>query len=137
MFFGQLVHPEIFQPETDHPMVKRIVGSELVRLFFVSGCFFESAQRSLGAGELIAGQGKSGIALHGISPNRDGFFLAAELPERLAFFLASENQIVALRQGLIETRPRLLVATQTIQNRAAIIETQSFRPVLFGGRLPG
>ena len=44
MFFGQLFHSEVFQPEADHPMVKRIVGSELVRLFFVSCCFFDSAQ---------------------------------------------------------------------------------------------
>src|SRR6058998_153760 len=56
MFFGKLFHPEVLQPETDHPMVKRIVGSELVGLFFVSDCFFESAERSLSARELIVGQ---------------------------------------------------------------------------------
>jgi hypothetical protein len=54
MFFGQLVHSEIFQPEAEHPMKKRIIWSELIGLFFVRNGFFDSAQRSLGAGELIA-----------------------------------------------------------------------------------
>jgi hypothetical protein len=43
MFFGQLVHPEGFQPEGDHPMVKRIVGGKLIRLFFESRRFFDPA----------------------------------------------------------------------------------------------
>ena len=54
MFFGQLVHSEIFQPEAEHPMIKRIIWSELIGLFFVRNGFVDSAQRSLGAGELIA-----------------------------------------------------------------------------------
>ena len=56
------------------------------------------------ASELIVRQGKARIALHGIAPHRNGFFLATKLPERFAFFLASENQIIPLRQSLIETR---------------------------------
>ncbi len=44
MFFGKLVHPEIFQPEADHPVVKRIVGSDLVGLFLISTGFFKSAE---------------------------------------------------------------------------------------------
>ena len=35
-------------------MIKRIIWSELIGLFFVRNGFFDSAQRSLGAGELIA-----------------------------------------------------------------------------------
>ena len=54
MFFGQLVHCEIFQPEAEHPMKKRIIWSELIGLFFVRNGLFNSAQRSHGAGELIA-----------------------------------------------------------------------------------
>ena len=30
MFFGHLVHSEIFQPKAEHPMKKRIVRSELI-----------------------------------------------------------------------------------------------------------
>ena len=59
MFFGKLVHPEVLQSEADHPMVKRIVGGELVGLFFMSDCFFGSAQRRCGACELIIGQNKA------------------------------------------------------------------------------
>src|SRR5712692_11338680 len=59
MFFGKLFHLQVLQPETDHPMVKRIVGSESVGLSFVSDCFFESAERSLGACELIVGQNEA------------------------------------------------------------------------------
>ena len=77
MFFGKLFHPEVLQPETDHPMVKRIVRSELVGLSFVSDCFFESAERSLSARELIVGQNEARIALHRIAPNGNGFLLAA------------------------------------------------------------
>ena len=42
MFFSKLSHSEILQPEADHPMIKRIIGSELVGLVFVSDCFLES-----------------------------------------------------------------------------------------------
>jgi hypothetical protein len=42
MFFSKLGHSEILQPEADHPMIKRIIGSELVSLVFVSDCFLES-----------------------------------------------------------------------------------------------
>ncbi len=69
MFFGKLVHPEALQSQADHPMVKRIVGSELVGLFFMGDRFCGSAQRCCGAGELIIGQDKTPIALHGIGPN--------------------------------------------------------------------
>jgi hypothetical protein len=41
MFFSKLGHSEVLQPEADHPMVKWIVGSELVGLIFVSGRFLE------------------------------------------------------------------------------------------------
>ena len=44
MFFGQLGHSEIFQPEAEHPMIKRIIWSELIGLFFVRNGFFDSAQ---------------------------------------------------------------------------------------------
>jgi hypothetical protein len=91
MFFSKLGHAEVLQPEADHPMVKRIGRSELVSLVFVSGRFLESSQRSLGACELIVGQGKLRIALHRVAPNRNGFLLATKLPERFAFFLTSEN----------------------------------------------
>ena len=47
MFFGQLVHSEVLQSEADHPMVKRIVGSELVGLFFVSDRFCGSCPATL------------------------------------------------------------------------------------------
>ena len=53
MFFGQLIHSEIFQPKAKHPMIKRIIWSELIGLFFVRSGFFDSAQRPLGAGELV------------------------------------------------------------------------------------
>ena len=43
MFFGKLGHSEVLQPEADHPMVKRIVGRELVGLLFVSARFLDSA----------------------------------------------------------------------------------------------
>jgi len=76
MFLSKLVHPEVLQPEANHPMVKRIVGGELVGLFFVCDCFFESAQRSLSACELVVDQNKTRIALHGIAPNRNSFLLA-------------------------------------------------------------
>ena len=36
MFVSKLDHSKGLQPEADHPMVKRIVGSELVGLIFVS-----------------------------------------------------------------------------------------------------
>ena len=91
MFLSKLIHLEILQPSTDHPMEKRIVRSELVGLFFVHGGFVKSAQRSLGACKLIVGLNKARIALYGVAPDGDGFFLAAKLPERFAFFLASEN----------------------------------------------
>src|SRR5258705_13848803 len=35
MLFSKLVHPEVLQSEADHPMVKRIVGGELVGLLFM------------------------------------------------------------------------------------------------------
>src|SRR5947208_16703992 len=35
MFFSELGHSELLQPEADHPMVKRILGSKLVGLVFV------------------------------------------------------------------------------------------------------
>ena len=77
-------------------MVERIVGRELVGLFFVRRCLFESAEGLLGASQFTIRQGQSRIALHGIAPNRNGFLLAAQLPERFAFFLARENQIFSL-----------------------------------------
>src|SRR6266496_1282298 len=41
VFLGQLGHTEILEPASEHPMVKRIIRSELIGLFFVSACFFE------------------------------------------------------------------------------------------------
>ena len=35
MFFSQISHPKILKTPSEHPMVKRIVGSELIGLFFV------------------------------------------------------------------------------------------------------
>ena len=81
---------------------------------------------TLCAGKLVVGQSQACIALDGIGPNRNGFVPAAKLPERFAFFLARENQIVSFRQSFIQTGSRLVVTPQTIQNRAAIIKTQSF-----------
>ena len=43
MFFSQLSHPKILQPAAEHPMVKRIVGSELVSLFFIEIGFVKLA----------------------------------------------------------------------------------------------
>jgi hypothetical protein len=43
MFFSKLGHSEILQSKADHPMIKRIIRSELVGLVFVSDCFRESA----------------------------------------------------------------------------------------------
>ena len=34
MFFGQVSHPQILKARREHPMVERIVRSELVRLVF-------------------------------------------------------------------------------------------------------
>ena len=44
MFLSKLIHLEILQPSTNHPMEKRIVRSELVGLFFVHDGFVKSAQ---------------------------------------------------------------------------------------------
>src|SRR5437773_5775361 len=91
VFLSKLGHSEILQPEPDHPMEMRIIGSGLVGFVFVNARFLESSQRSLSACELIVGQDKVRIALHGVAPNRNGFLPATKLPERFAFFLASEN----------------------------------------------
>ena len=45
VFLSQFVHPEALQSEAYHPMVKRVSGGQLVRLFFMSNCFFGSTQR--------------------------------------------------------------------------------------------
>ncbi len=108
-------------------MIKRIVRSELVGLFFVTHRLLRRLpERALGAGKLIVGQGQTRIALYGIGPNRNGFVLATQLPERFAFFLARENQVFSFRQRFIQTRSRFVITAQTIQDRAAIIKAQSF-----------
>ncbi len=43
MFFSQISHAEILEPPSKHPMVKRIVGSELVGLFFIEIGFVKLA----------------------------------------------------------------------------------------------
>ncbi len=50
-------------------MVKRVGGGELIRLFFMSNCFFEPTERRKGAGELIVGQNQACISLRRIGPN--------------------------------------------------------------------
>ncbi len=69
MFFRELVHPEVLQSKADHPMVMRVVRRELVGLFFMDDRFGGSAQRRGGACELIIGQNKTPISLHGVAPN--------------------------------------------------------------------
>src|SRR2546423_374893 len=80
----------------------------------------------LGAGELIVSQSQAGIALHRVGPNRNSFIAAPELPKRFPFFLARENQVVSFRQRFIQTCSRFFITAHTIQDRAAIIKTQSF-----------
>ena len=43
MFVSQLNHAEILEPPSEHPMVKRIVGSEQVGLFFIETGFVKLA----------------------------------------------------------------------------------------------
>ena len=108
-------------------MVKRIVGSELVGLVFVdSSACSTLPEQTRRAGKLVVNQSQTRITLHGIAPNRNGFLPAPELPERFALLLARENQIISFGQRFIQTRTRFFVTAQTIQDRAAIIEAQSF-----------
>ena len=43
MFFSQLSHAKTLEPPGEHPMIKRIVGSELVGLFFIEIGFVKLA----------------------------------------------------------------------------------------------
>ena len=43
MFFSQITHAEISEPLSDHPVEKRIVGRELVGLFFIEIGFVKPA----------------------------------------------------------------------------------------------
>ena len=95
MFFSQLSHPKILQPAAEHPMVKRIVGSELVSLFFVRRSASSSLPdaRAAPASSLLANTRRAFRRTASV-PSRNCFLPAAELPERFAFLLARENQVI-------------------------------------------
>src|SRR5439155_17116614 len=82
MFFSQLSHAEILEPPSKHPMVKRIVGSELVGLIFIQISFVKLARRARCASKLVIDQHHLRVALQGVGPNRNSFLPTAELPKR-------------------------------------------------------
>ena len=43
MFFGKVGHSEVLEPAREHPMIKRVIGCELVGLFLVNIGLFEIA----------------------------------------------------------------------------------------------
>src|SRR5439155_13456416 len=114
MFFSQLTHAKVLQPAAEHPMEKWIIGSELVGLFFVEIGFVGLARCASCASELVIGQDKVRIALHGVGPNRNSFRLAAQLPERFAFFLARENQVISFGKRSIQTGSGFIVTGETV-----------------------
>ena len=77
MFFRQVIHPDFFQTNPDHPMIERIVGSEPIRLFFMGGCFIDLSEGSLRSGKLIASQDQSWVALDRDIPSGNCFFFPA------------------------------------------------------------
>ena len=91
MFFGQVSHSKLLEPARQHPMIKRIVRSELVRLVFVDTRFFGVACDTCGAGKLVVNQSQTRIPLYGIAPNRNSFFPLPELPERFALLLTRQD----------------------------------------------
>ena len=78
------------------------------------------------AGKLVVNQSQTRIALYGIVPNRNSFVPAPELPERFALLLARQDQVISFGQRFVQTRTRFFVTSQAVQDRAAIIKTQSF-----------
>ena len=62
-------------------MVKWIIGSEFVGLFFIHIGFFMLARCKRRSGKLVVGQCQLGIALHGVGPNRNSFVPSTELPK--------------------------------------------------------
>ena len=124
VFLGQPGHSDALQPETDHPVEVRVLGSVLVGSRFMGDRRFRPAQRPGGAGEQVVGQDETGIARDGIRPRGDGLLPAAELPQRFAPLLARENEVGPFGQGLIETGQRFLVAPQAVQDGAAVVEAQ-------------
>ena len=111
MFVGYFGHAEIFQTLAQHPVIERIVGRDAIRLVFMSCGLAEFPERSFGAGELTRNQRKLRISLQRIGPNCDRFILATELPKLFAFFLASENQVVAFSECAIKTGQRFRMPT--------------------------
>jgi len=53
VFFGKLIHPDVLQSESEYPIKKRVGGSGLVGLFFISGGGFGLSLRGGGSGEQI------------------------------------------------------------------------------------
>src|SRR6516162_845879 len=84
----------------------------------------------LRSGKLVVSQNQTRVALDGVSPNRNSFIPSTELPECFAFLLARKNQIVPFRQRFIQSDSRFLIAAESIQDRATIVEAQSFALVL-------
>ena len=126
MLFGERAHADVFQTKPERPVKKRVAGRELVGLLFISGGIFGLPVERGGSGEKIVSERQTGFAADRVAPGGDGFGAASELPERFALFLARRDQIGAFRQRRVERRERLLVASQTIEDRAAIIPAQSF-----------
>src|SRR5215467_4731421 len=80
----------------------------------------------LRSGKLVVSQNQTRVPLDGVGPNRNSFIPSTELPECFAFLLARKNQIISFRQRFIQSGSRFIVTAETTQDRAAIIETQSF-----------
>lgn len=67
------------------------------------------------------GQDEAGIAADGGFPDVDGFGLAAEAPKRFAFFLAGEDEVVALGEGGVEVDDGFLETAEAALECAAVI----------------
>ena len=95
-------------------MEKRIVRRGLIGLALVGGGLFGPAEGAEGAGELAVHERDGGVAAEGGAPDGGGFFFAPEEPERFAFFLVGEDQIIPLGERLIEAAFRFFEAAEPI-----------------------